>query len=79
MLDLKAISKMNVQEWSSYIATLESSDIVVNQNLLNVAHGFILCKELMKYNLTDEQISDIFYASLLNNTINTFEEKYKQS
>ena len=77
MLDLKAISKMNVQEWSSYIATLESSDIVVNNNLLNMAHGFILCKELIKYNLTEEQINAVFYTSLLNNTINSFEEKLK--
>ena len=77
MLDLKAISKMDVKEWSNYTATLESSDIVVNNNLLNMAHGFILCKELIKYNLTEEQINAVFYASLLNSTINSFEEKLK--
>ena len=79
MIDLKAISEMNVNEWSSFVSTLSSEDIALNINILNMAHGFILCKELLRYNLPEEVINKIFYSSLLNNSINSLENIYNKS
>ena len=79
MLDLRTISKMNVDEWSKYVSTLSTEDIITNINLLNMAHGFILCKELIKFNLSQEVINEIFYTSMLNNTMISLENVYKKS
>lgn len=79
MIDLKTISEMDVNKWSSFVATLSAEDIAININILNMAHGFILCKELIKYNLPEEVINKIFYTSLLNNSINSLEGIYKKS
>ena len=79
MIDLKTISKMNVDEWTEYVSKLSTEDIVTNINLLNMAHGFILCRELIKFNLSQEVITEIFYASMLNNTMISLENTYKKN
>ena len=79
MLDLKTISTLNVQDWAGYVETLSAEDITFNKDLLNMAHGFITCRELMKYNLPKEVIDKIFYASLIRSKSHSLENLYSKS
>lgn len=74
MLDLKAISEMNTTQWCNYIASLSNEEILTNQAMLIMAHGFILCKALYtEYSIPKENINNAFYEILLNSAKNKFE------
>lgn len=74
MLDLRSISKMDVDEWNKYISELSTEDIIANLNILNMAHGFILCREVSKHKLPKEAVDEFFHSALLNGTINSLEK-----
>ena len=78
MLDFEAISKMNVNDWCNYIETLDTTTITTNRDLFNMIHGFILCREISRYNLPKETVDKIFYCAMLNNTMNSLENLYKK-
>ena len=78
MLDLKAISEMNTTEWCNYIASLSNEEILTNQTMLLMAHGFILCKALYtEYAIPKENINNAFYEILLNNKKSMLETLFK--
>lgn len=78
MLDFEAISKMDVNDWCNYIKVLDTTTIATNRDLFNMIHGFILCREILKYNLPKETVDKIFYSAMLNNTMNSLENLYKK-
>ena len=79
MLDLKTISTLNADDWSGYVETLSAEDITSNKDLLNMAHGFITCRELMKYNLPKEVMDKIFYTTLIKSTSISLDNLYRKS
>lgn len=79
MLDFKAISEMNVEEFSKYADQLDDETICLNRDILNFINGFILCKSLSEYNLPIELINRIFLAYLEGNNIKELENLYKKS
>lgn len=79
MLDLKTISTLNVDDWNGYVETLSAEDITSNKDLLNMAHGFITCRELMKYSLPKEVVDELFYATLIKHTSISLENLYSKS
>ena len=79
MLDFKAISEMNVEEFSKYADQLDDETICLNRDILNFINGFIMCKSLSEYNLPMELINKIFLAYLEGNNIKELEKIYKKS
>ena len=79
MLDFKAISEMNVEEFFKYIDQLDDETKCLNRDILNFINGFILCKSLSEYNLPIELINRIFLAYLEGNNIKELEKIYKKS
>lgn len=79
MLDFKAISEMNVEEFSNYASQLDTETICSNRDILNFINGFIMCRELCKYKLEIEQVNKIFYAHLLGHQTKNLEEMYKKN
>ena len=74
MLDFKAISKMNTDEFAEYISSIRLDILpITEQQLLHMANGFILCRDLMKYDLPEETINELFYACLLGNKVRALE------
>ena len=79
MLDFKAISEMNIEEFSKYANQLDDKTICLNRDILNFINGFIMCKSLSGYNLPIELINKIFLAHLEGNNIKELEKLYKKS
>ena len=79
MLDFKAISEMNIEEFSKYTNQLDNETICLNRDILNFINGFIMCKSLSEYNLPMELINKIFLAHLEGNNIKELENLYKKS
>lgn len=79
MLDFKVISTMNVNEFLDFTNQLDDKTIFLNRDVLNFINGFILCKSLCKYNMSEEQLSNIFYAFLKGNNIKELEKLFKKS
>ena len=77
MIDFKNISEMTHEQWTTYVHSLDSKTICLNRDILNFINGFILCKELHKYELEDSQINNILYAFLKGNYIKELENLYK--